>query len=181
MRFFRSLNFPRAMILGSLIGAAIIGYLAYQRTAELKQLETDLKDAPFVVKSIQMKAKQLDDALKAANREGLSSGQDDPEYYIRQRAQVENVGIGQVDINPSKSSPAKDVEDLKFKIRPTERSTRFLRGSIANFLYKLEQDSRRVKVTSIKIDPIDKLKPGEISDDYWTFEAELTSRRKVEG
>ena len=61
------------------------------------------------------------------------------------------------------------------------RIQRSRRASIANFLFTLEQDSRRVKVTSIRIDPFAKLKPGELGGDEWTFEAEITSRRKIEG
>ena len=37
-----------------------------------------------------------------------------------------------------------------------------------------------VKVTSINLTPAKKVKPGEIGDDRWTFEAEVMSRSKLE-
>ena len=54
------------------------------------------------------------------------------------------------------------------------------RASVANFLYKLEELSRRVRVTSLKLTPHSRLKPGELGDDFWTFSAEITARRAVE-
>lgn len=177
LRFLRSLTFPRAMILGTLLGSAVTGWFVYKKTQELRQLELDVARAPQVVISIHSKAQELDQLLSAANREGLKGDVlNDIETYIRQKASGPNINLGQVDFTPSTSEPFRDVVDLKYKIRPREKTQRALRGSIANFLYTLEQDSRRIKVTSIKIDPFEKLKPGQLGNDYWTFEAEITSR-----
>ena len=183
MGILSSLTFPRAMIFGTLFGSLVTGWFVYQRTAELRQLEMDVRQAPLVVRSIQMKAQELDQLESAANREGLKGDiQNDIETYIRAKASGPNINLGQVDFTPSTAEPFRGVEDLKYKIRPREKKTqRALRGSIANFLYTLEQDSRRIKVTSIKIDPFEPLKPGQLGNDYWTFEAEITSRRAKEG
>ena len=83
-------------------------------------------------------------------------------------------------INPSSTEPFKGVEDLTYSIKPKYRDKRFLRASVANFLYKLEELSRRVRVTSLKLTPHSRLKPGELGDDFWTFSAEITARRAVE-
>jgi len=183
MGILSSLTFPRAMIFGTLVGSLITGWFVYQRTAELHALEADVRQAPLVVRSIQMKAQELDQLESAANREGLKGDiLNDIETYIRQKASGPNINLGQVDFTPSTSEPFRGVEDLKYKIKPREKTQRALRGSIANFLYTLEQDSRRIKVTSIKIQPFEKgLKPGQLGNDYWTFEAEITSRRAKEG
>ena len=183
MKLTESLTFPRMMILASFVGSLVAGYLVWNKSQELEQLELDKMMAPTVVKSIQMKAVELDQLLSALNREGLKGDIiNDMETYIREKANDPKINIGQVDLSPSRTEPDKGIEDIKYKIRPKEKTQRARRGSIANFLYKLEQDSRRVKVTSIRIDPYEKLKPGELGGDTWTFEAEITSRRaKAEG
>ena len=71
MGILSSLTFPRAMIFGTLVGSLITGWFVYQRTAELHELETDVRQAELVVRSIQMKAQELDQLESAANREGL--------------------------------------------------------------------------------------------------------------
>ncbi len=63
---------------------------------------------------------------------------------------------------------------------PAEKTQRFTLGQIGNFLYKLEADSRRVKVTYFKIQPFEKVAPGQVGKDAWNFEAELTTRGKDE-
>ena len=75
---------------------------------------------------------------------------------------------------------SKTVVDKVYRIKSDARERSFQRPRIANFLYTLEFDSRRVKVTSLKLSPSNKrLKPGEIGDDLWTFEAALTVRSKT--
>ena len=94
-------------------------------------------------------------------------------------ADDELVGIGQVKIDPTTRSPGKDIEDKIYKIRPANKNQRYDRKRVGNFLYKLEAESRRVKVTSLDLRPADNLKPGEIGDDRWTFEASITSRSQT--
>lgn len=181
MKRFEWLTFPRAMILGSFLGSAITGWLVWQKHTELKQLEVDVAQAPQVVERIQTKAQELDQLLSALNREGLKGDiMSDMEFYIRQKASDPKINIGQIELTPSRTEPDKGIEDIKYKIRPKEKTQRTRRESISNFLYKLELDSRRVKVTSIRIDPFERLKPGELGKDLWTFEAEITSRRAIE-
>ncbi len=178
MKFLSDLNFPRVVILGSLLASAVTGYFVYVNKARLTQLKQDVKNAPGVVRDIQMAALELEGLREAASREGLK-GEGDPEFYIRTIAQAENVDIGQVEVFPSTSVPARGVEDRRYKVKPAEKTSYFRRGSIANFLYKLEADSRRVRVTHVKIEPHEKLKPGQIGKDFWKFEAEITSRQAV--
>ena len=87
LSFFRSLNFPRTVILVSLLASAVIGYLDYGMTAELSQLESDLSAAPLTVQRIQSTALELESLMDIANAEGLK-GQEDPELYIRRTAQL---------------------------------------------------------------------------------------------
>lgn len=176
------LNFQRVMILGCLAASLLVAWMVYQKHVELSQLNKDVANAPLVVRSIQARAQELDQLMKAASREGLKGegNRDDTDFYIRQIAQMNDINIGQVDINFSSTEPFRGVEDLVYKIKPSERDSKFLRASVANFLYKLEELSRRVRVTSLKLTPHQRLKPGEIGNDFWTFETEITARRATE-
>ena len=58
-----NLNFPRLVILFGLLGSAVLGYFVYERTEELKQIESNLKRAPELVSEIQSRALELN-ALK---------------------------------------------------------------------------------------------------------------------
>jgi hypothetical protein len=71
-------------------------------------------------------------------------------------------------------------EDRTWQIKPNPPRP-FQRSQIANLLYKLEADSGRVVVTDVEIDKADKrLKPHEIPEDRWMFEATLTSRQATD-
>ena len=180
MGFLKNMNFPRTMILGSFVGSAVLGYMVYQRTLHLEQLEEDVKAAPLVVQNIQLLAQELNQLQGQLSREGFLVDKDDMASYIRTIAGHENVQIGQVNVTPSERGTMRGVTDHVYKIDPQEKNSRYYRLAIANFLYKLEQDSPRVKVTSIQIQPAERKrsKAGVLhSDDVWTFDASLTLRK----
>ena len=123
--FFGSLNFPRVVILTSLLASAIVGYLDYTRSNELARLEEEVREAPKLVRLIQMNAMELDSLQKIANREGIvGEGVDDVEFYIRKKASAENVNIGQVETSTSTKTPVRGVEDRVYKIKPKEKTSR---------------------------------------------------------
>ena len=86
------------------------------------------------------------------------------------------VELGLIDITARESPAGKGVTDKLYKIKPSDRS--FLRSRLANFFFSLEADSRRVRVTSLKVETFSKTKPEEIPEDRWTFEADVISRSK---
>ena len=178
--FFRNLNFPRGVILISLFASSALGWFVYQKTQRLEGIKRDLTLVEGLVKDIQTRGIELDNLQKSASGELLKGEDYDAETYIRQIAADDNVNIGQVTINPSKKSPSRQFEDHIYKIAPSNKKQRHSRSQIGNFLYKLEADSRRVKVTHLKITPLDKVKPGQIGNDVWTFEASITTRTQVE-
>ena len=83
------------------------------------------------------------------------------------------VEVGQLSINvptPRRYGKKGSVDRI-YKFEPVGETQSYNRGKIANFLYKLEAENRRVKVTSLSISPFNKrsrLKPGVIGDDSWT-------------
>ena len=179
MTYLSKLNFPRGVILVSLLASTGLGYLVWARANRLAEIRVELDKVKGLCREIQELGVQLDQLQRAKRREGLT-GQDDPETYIRSIAAHERVGIGQLRTTPSVKSPFRDVEDRIYKIQPANKNQRYSRSQIGNFLYQLEAESRRVKVTSLKLTPFKKIKQGEIGDDVWTFDAAITSRSKVE-
>ncbi len=176
MGFFKNMTFPRWVILVMFTASAVLGWFVYERSKRLETVQIELSRTPKLVKEIQELALELDGLQRAADKEGLR-GEADLEFYIRSVGSHEAVRIGQVNTTPRTSSPMRGVEDRVLKIQPTNKDARYTRGQIGNFLYRLEEKSRRVKVTRIKLDPWKRIKPGEIGDDNWTFEAEITSRQ----
>jgi hypothetical protein len=180
--FFATMTFPRGVILVSLLASIGLGVLVYKRRTRLAEIERELAATPKVIKEIQQLGIEFTNLKEVAGGEIVRGEDIDFETYIRQQAGDKMVEIGQVDTTPS---PPRNyqagVEDHVFKIKPANATQRFQRSRIGNFLYKLEADSRRVKVTSLKLTPSNKrLKPGEIGDDLWTFEASITVRSKSE-
>jgi hypothetical protein len=178
-RFFSGMSFPRAVILFCSIGSVVLGVLVYMRSTRLSQVEADLKRVPQVVHDIQVDAYRLSDLQRLADAEKFKA-QSEPESYIRAIAMDGKINVGQVNITKRTATPARGIEDSIYKIEPQTKTQRYTRGQIGNFLYKLEADSRRVKVTRLKLTPHEKVSPGEIGKDQWVFEAELTTRQKLD-
>lgn len=177
--FFGRMSFPRAVILFCSLGSLALGVLVTLRARRLSEVRDELARVPAVVKEIQTDAYRLSDLLRSASAEKFKA-QSEPESYIRGIAVDSKINMGQVDITKVVKTPARGIEDNIYKMVPQTKTQRYSRGQIGNFLYKLEADSRRVKVTRIKLTPFEKVSPGEIGKDSWVFEAELTTRTKLE-
>ena len=72
-----------------------------------------------------------------------------------------------------------DVVDKTYKIDPADKNRPYSRVYISNFLYRLEEKSRRVKVTHLKLQPVQKQQPDEFGGNAWTFDAIITSRQST--
>ena len=179
MSFFQRMSFPRIVILLCSLGSLAFGALVYLRTDRLAEVQAELISVKSVVRDIQTDAYRLAELQKAASTDTFKS-QDEPETYIRQVAADDHINMGQIDIAPSTKNPARGIEDNIYKMTPREKSQRFTLGQVGNFLYKLEAESRRVKVTQLKLTPFEKVTPGQVGKDAWNFEAELTTRTKIE-
>ena len=173
--FFASMTFPRWVIVTMLLASGVLGWMVFEKTRRLADIHLELARVPTVVKEIQELGLRLDQLQDLKAQEGVLQGQD-PDFYIRKIAQEDAIGIGQVDIAPRKTTPKRGLVDQHHKIKPSNKNRSYSRGQIGNFLYKLEAESRRVKVTSFKISHMNRVKPGEVGDDAWKFEAEITTR-----
>jgi hypothetical protein len=180
--FFKGINLARGIILVTVIGSLVLGALGYAQSRKLTEMQQAYdKDLEPLVKTIQDLGRKHTQLSKSMRQEGLA-GQKDPNSYIRTTATKDKVEIGDVKLTSSEDARTRGIVDTKFRIRPSDRDRQFMRSRIANFLYSLESDSRRVKVTDLTIEIAQKkIKPHEIPDDMWTFEAEVTSRQRAEG
>src|SRR5262249_31929694 len=158
--FFQRMSFPRVMILVCSLGSVAMGTLVYQRSKRLDEVKVELDKVKDLVKEIQVDAYRLDDLQRREGAEKFKA-QDQPESYIRPLATHPYVDMGQLDFQKHKDNPARNVEDDIYKIVPQSKSQHYSRGQIGNFLYRLESDSPRVKVTRLKLTPFDKVNPGE--------------------
>ena len=178
--FFSNMNFPRWVIVTTALSSLVLGWFVYDWSARLGEVELELQRTPALVTEIQRKALRLDALQALADKEGMK-GEANPELYIQKVAGAPNVNIGQVSTKPSVRTPFKGVEDHLFRVTPSNKNESFPRQRIGNFLYKLEADSRKVRVTGIELDPAGRTRMGEIGPDLWTFTITLTSRQKAEG
>jgi len=176
---FGRMSFPRAVIIFCSLGSLALGALVYLRAQRLREVKDELRRVPELIKEMHTDAYRLSDLKRSESAEKFKA-QSEPETYIRSVAVDNKINMGQVDIARNTKSPARGIEDTIYKITPQTKSQRYSLGQIGNFLYKLEADSRRVRVTRLKVTPHEKVAPGEIGKDQWVFEAELTTRSKVE-
>ena len=179
--FFANMNLARWIILASIVGSLALAFTGWKLHARRVELERELKaSVPNQALELQVLARRYSKLYKEAEREGLK-GQADPESYIRTLASDEHVALGQVEvIRAPETFPRKDVVDRKYTIRPQSKDRGFPRDRIANFMWKLESESRRVRVTMAQLDPEKNLKPWEHPTDAWKWTVEVTSRQKLE-
>jgi len=179
--FLKNMNLARAIILASILGSIVLGVMGFRHARQVAELSANLEeDVPNLVKQLQTLARRHTELSRKARQEELA-GQTDLESYIRKMATKDNVEIGDLRLTPSTDQRTKGVEDKKYRIRAADRERKFPRTRLANFLYSLEAGSQRVKITDIQLEVADKkIKPYEIPEDFWVFEAEVTSRQRTE-
>ncbi len=184
MKLFRSLNSTRIIIIGSFIGALTMGGLVYAQKQKLAELDERLRPsgAPQLVAELQTRALELANLQRLADREQFKQ-RDDAEYYMRSVASHNYVNIGTVDTVRSDNERRQGAIDTIITIKPPRGGKNaYTRDQISNFLYKLEADSRRVRVTRIAIRPESgqRARPHEVGGDRWTFDIDATIRQPKE-
>lgn len=178
----QNVSLARWIIIFSLIASAGLGFYGYRLHTRRVELELALKSrVPELAMEIQKLAKQHSSLMKQYDREGLGD-QKDPQTYIRTIAAGKDVMIGDTSVDaPVETEFIKGVLDTRYTVKPSSRDRGYPRLNIANFLYKLESESRRLRVTRLRMEPEAKsVKPETIlENDSWRWEAEVTSRTKI--
>ncbi len=178
--FFANLNLARGIILVSVIGCLVLGFLGWKRSQQLADLKDNLAGIEPLTTQL-MQSAQRHTALSKTFKDDNLDAQKDLETYIRKVATKDRVEIGNVNMTFTTEPRTKNVVDKVYRIKSDSRERTFQRLRIANFLYTLEFDSRRVKVTDLKLEVAGKQKPHEVPEDAWFFDAEVTSRQKADG
>ena len=188
MSFFRDMTFARVMIVVCLLGSGVLGYFVFQNHQKIRSTSKALEPGGGIeqlVRDIQRQSKEYSQLYEKKDDEKLR-GQASPNTYIVKIATGDHVDIGRVDIDADEKDVTKDIVDNVYSITPTEKDFMYTRVHIANFLWSLENESRKVRVTKFKMDALNaegkpRLKPHEIPTDSWKFTCEMTSRQRRGG
>lgn len=178
--FFKNFNLARGIILASIVGCLVLGFLCWKRSQELDELKENLsrRMVPTVKELMQYSQKhtQLSQSLKGESLRGEANLQ----TYIRRVGTKDRIEIGELNMTNSETPLTNGVVDKKFAVKPDNPKQPFPRMKLVNFFYTLEDDSRRVKLTRVKMEVLDQkgLKTHEVPKDDWTFDCELTSRQR---
>ncbi|MFT5153604.1 MAG: hypothetical protein ACI841_003606, partial [Planctomycetota bacterium] len=148
--FFSGFNFARFIILVCFVGSFPLGWLAYERFESNKILTAALQpggEVETLVTRIQSNCRRYTDLKLAQRDETLFGGeQSDIQNYIRRHTLDDKINLGQVKIAPRKT-PSTQYIDFANTITPVDSKATFSPTQIANFLFRLESESSRVKVT----------------------------------
>ncbi len=177
------MTLARWIIVLSLLAAVGLGYYGYSMHARRLSLEDALtREVHEIALDLRNLARRHSVLTKQLDREGFKE-QSDPATYIRAIAANAAVLMGDVTVAPpSEAEHIRGILDTRYTISSSSFDRGYPRLNIANFLYKLESESRRMRVTRLRMDPEAKnLKPENVLDvDSWRWEVEVTSRTKLE-
>jgi hypothetical protein len=200
MSSLKKLTAMQYMIALCLVGACVLGWLGlekYQRAGELRDLlAINAQDEALAaqesllelqVQEIQTKARQYTELHKRVEGEDRSASEDSASY-IRGIASNRQIALGSVSVNPSSRGvkSLRGYTDRVYAVIPKnlgagkKKVPTFQRTQIANFMFKLEEGYKRVKVTKFTIGTSKPLKAEDIPDDKWTFRCSMTLRGKTE-
>jgi hypothetical protein len=167
-----------------LIGVLLVSCVLTGTGFMLHKKRVDLQDAlerrvPDLARELQVNARRYSRLYSEAEGAGLT-GQKDPQTYLRELAKDKDVLIGATAITKPTTnvSPVKGVIDEKYTIKPQSTERGFLRVNVANFMHLIEQRSRRMRVTKVRMLREGKPRENEYGNDRWTWEIEVTSRQK---
>lgn len=183
-----NITFAKVMIFLCLVGSGYLAYVDWQQYQQIKQLKEDLRPlgkVELLVRETQKLGKQYAELTKSLSNDDLA-GQASPLTYISEIADYPKIAIGDVSIQTSEKNPGiKGLVDKVYAISPQPSKRDFPKLRIANFLFKLEDKSPRIRVTRLVIDQLNKagkpkVEPTEYPKDSYYFSAEVTSREKEE-
>ncbi|MCP4222024.1 MAG: hypothetical protein GY773_01605, partial [Actinomycetia bacterium] len=151
------LTFAKVMIGLCLVGSGVLAWFDWKQYQEIERLEVALEpggEVETLVRDTQRLGKEYAELEKALGNEALM-GQSSPLTYISEMAERPKIGIGNVDISPSERPTSnRATVDKVYTITPSDKKRNYDQLSIANYLYSLEENSRRIRVTMLKIDQL---------------------------
>ena len=175
------LTFARVVIFMCVVLSGALGVFAWSQQQKIDEMRTALGpggEIEDLTRSIQRYSRKHSDLQRQMEGDLLSDQDKTPESYIRSIAYRDDVRMGQIEVDPD-TRDDKNFVDMIYRINADDKDKKFSRLNLANFFYKLEEKSNRVKVTMLEIKTAEKrLDAHEIPSDSWNFKAEVTLRKK---
>ena len=184
--FFSNMSVERWVICVSLLLATVLGGVGFFKfRSERVELEEGLRTGIVrLAQDTQAAAMKYSKLYKEADLQSLSGSQSNAESFLRALATRKETSLGQVDVKISESANSirKGVQDIRYTLQPQNRERAFPRIGIANYLFLIESESARFRVSHLRLTLSPKnlkewdFPPG--NQDSWFWEAEVMSRQK---
>lgn len=174
----------RIMIVLLLAGSAVLGWLGYQQQKVIDRYEAAVQEGGEVetlAEDILKRGFQYTAYKERSAKEGVKgNGADSVQTYVYEIARRRAVLWGNPTISkPRTTGNLKGYSDTNYAVSSKEKGVAFERAQIANFFYLIEQESRKMRVTSLDVRCAStKTKPHEIPEDRWTADFTLCVRER---
>ena len=175
------ITFARVVIFFCVVLSGALGVFAWSQYKAINEMKTALAPGGRVeslTRAIQQYSHKHSELLRLTEGDLLHGEDKTPESYIRGIGYRDDVRMGQLEVDPDVQDD-KSFVDMVYRINADDKDKKFNRLNLANFFYKLEEKSSRVRVTMLEIKASDRrVDPHEIPSDSWNFKAEVTLRKK---
>ncbi|MEM9379008.1 MAG: hypothetical protein AAGB93_03585 [Planctomycetota bacterium] len=172
------------MIALLLVGSAVLGYLIMGQKKVIDELSAALEPGGEIESLAEdiLGYSHLYTAYKERSaREGVKDNDEKGvQTYVREIAQRPRVMWGNVRIpNPTERQRLQGYNDRAYRLTPQEKGMAFDRPRIANFMYLLEFESRKLRVTNIDLKVAERVDKHEVPEDKWAVDLTVTMRERI--
>jgi len=168
--FLKQMTFAQGMIIVCLLGSLALSpllYGNYKAIGELTAAVAEDGELSKLVARIQSNSLLYSQLYEQKSGEALQ-GQGRTTEYLLAIASDDNVDL---------------IVDETFTIKPDDPTRAFDRVNIGNFLFTVENKTRRLRVTQLSMGALNatgkqKVMPEDLPSDKWTFSCRVTSRSR---
>ena len=186
MTFLKQMTFAQGMIIVCLLGSLALSpllYGNYKAIGELTAAVAEDGELSKLVARIQSNSLLYSQLYEQKSGEALQ-GQGRTTEYLLAIAGDDNVDLGRINLpRPQVNESGGGIVDETFTIKPDDPTRAFDRVNIGNFLFTVENKTRRLRVTQISMGALNatgkqKVMPEDLPSDKWTFSCRVTSRSR---
>jgi hypothetical protein len=184
--FLKQMTFAQGMIIVCLLGSLALSpllYGNYKAIGELTAAVAEGGELSKLVARIQSNSLLYSQLYEQKSGEALQ-GQGRTTEYLLAIAGDDNVDLGRINLpRPQVNESGGGIVDETFTIKPDDPTRAFDRVNIGNFLFTVENKTRRLRVTQFSMDALNatgkqKVRPEDLPSDKWTFSCRVTSRSR---
>ncbi|GEM_PF-1424767 len=186
MKFLKTMTFAQGMIIICLVGSIALAPRLFSNHNKIKSLTAAVAEGgelSSLVARIQSNSQLYSQLHEQKSGESLQ-GQGRATEYILRVAGGDSVDLGRINLpKPSRASAGSGAFDETFTIKPADPNRAFDRTRIGNFLFSLEDGTRRLRVTQLILTALNeagktRVKHEEFPSDNWAFSCKVTSRSR---